>query len=330
MIASTRLPVLLGAAALLVFAIALASGPVPLPPPAVAAGLFGGGERDAVLIVREVRLPRALLSLLLGAVLAAAGLLLQTLADNRLAAPSVLGIHNGANLGSILALVLAPGLGDLAYTAAALGGAMATTLCVAAIGAAGAGRTDRVRWVLGGVLLDHLAASLAVAILFAYGMQNALFGWTIGRLLHVDWQQVLVLGVGAGLAVAVAPSLAQRLDPLQLGETVARSLGADVVRLRLATLLTVVLLAGTATAVAGPVAYVGLVVPNVLTRTRVPSPRARLCCCALGGAVLTGTADLLARASSGQQTVPLGVWTMLLGACTFLALALRRPPRGSA
>ncbi len=318
------LPHLLGATALTVFVASLACGPVPLSLREALAGSVGIGDAETVMVVREVRLPRALVAMLLGAALAMAGLLLQTLADNRLAAPSVLGIHNGANLGAIIALVSTPSIGELAYTAAALGGAAATTFVIAGLGAVGAARTDRGRWILGGVLLDQLAAALTVAILLAHAMNHALLGWMIGRLLHVDWQQVSVLAGGVAVGGGLATDLVLRLDPLRLGDDVARSLGTAPGRVRFAALVPIVCLAGTATAVAGPVAYVGLIVPNIVTRVRLPSPIGRLWGCALGGAVLTGSADLLVRAGSTQRGVPLGVATMAIGATVFLAMTLTR------
>ena len=285
-----------------------------------------GGDGDATLAmaVRDVRLPRSLQSVLLGAALALAGLLSRTAANNRLATPSVLGVHNGANLGLLAALVLAPQLGELGIVGASFAGALAATLLVLALASLPNVRRDPVRWLLVGVLLNRFEGGLATAILFAHGMQNAMLGWTVGRLVQVDWLQVALLAPALLLCVALSLFVVHGLDTLRLGEHVARGLGVRVGALRALTVGIIVLLAGAATAVAGPVAYVGLVVPNLITRRLLPNAHARLLACAAGGAVATGAADALARLSSGDREVPLGLWTMLVGAAFFLAATMRR------
>ena len=115
---------------------------------------------------------------------------MQTLSRNPLATPSVLGIGNGANFGLVLAVVSIPGLGELTAVGAAFLGALGSAGIIALMGLSGGARLDRDRLVVGGTILGTLEGSLVVGILFFAGMRNVLLGWTLGRLVHVDWLQV--------------------------------------------------------------------------------------------------------------------------------------------
>lgn len=315
----------LAAACLVICCLQLAVGTRPASLPDLLAALFGGGhDADLILAVREVRLPRTLQSLTLGAALATAGLLSQTAAGNRLATPSILGIHNGANLALLVTLITVPAATDLEVSLASFAGALLATLTVLLLASMRHVRRDPSRWLLAGVLLDRFEAGLATAILLAYGMQNTLLGWTMGRLVHVDWQQVALLLPTTAICLVLAALLVPALETLRLGDDVARGLGVRVGRQRILTVVVIVALAGMATAVAGPVAYVGLVVPNLVTRRYAANVHARLVAVALGGALLTGVADCVTRLGSGRHEIPLGMGTLALGATFFLFATLRR------
>jgi ABC-type Fe3+-siderophore transport system permease subunit len=155
-------------------------------------------------------------------------------------------------------------------------------------------------------------------------LSNTMLGWTLGRLTQVDWSQVLltlpliVLGLGAAFV------LAPQLEAFLLGNSMAANLGVRVELVEIGAMAGIVVLAGAAVAAAGPVPYVGLIVPHIFTRKRVPSPRWRLVACSMGGAILTGFAELLSRFTSQKQIIPLGIWTMAAGAAFFFALSLTR------
>jgi ABC-type Fe3+-siderophore transport system permease subunit len=291
-------------------------------------GLLGRKDNlEAYLIMREARLPRLLIALTVGSALAAAGLLTQTLFRNPLATPSVLGIGNAANLGLLLAVVLAPDLHESTAVMASFGGAAASALVIALMGAATQSKMDGDSLIVGGTMLAALEASLVVAILFFHGLSNTMLGWTLGRLTQVDWAQITLTLPPIALGLAAAFVLAPQLEAFLLGDALAASLGVRVPLVELGAMASIVVLAGAAVAAAGPVPYVGLIVPHIFTRKRVRSPRWRLAACLLGGALLTGFAELLARLTSQRQIIPLGIWTMAGGAAFFVALSLSRKER---
>ena len=162
--------------------------------------------------------------------------------------------------------------------------------------------------------------------MFLSHMYAAILGWTMGGLIRVNWSQVMfvlpILTIGLFTAVA----LIRRLEALLLGDSVARSLGVHTGLYFLLAMAAVVLLAGGSVAAAGPVAYVGLVVPNILSRRLIPNAMTRLLACIVGGAILTCGADMLSRLLSSGKVIPMGIWTMSIGAGFFLAISVYGRP----
>lgn len=316
--------------ALGLLAASLCVGYTPLTISDVAEGLLGThSDADVNFIVRDARLPRTLMAMLVGGALAAGGLVMQTISRNPLATPSVLGVGNGANLGLLLIVVLSPDASDLSTILASFAGAVGSAGVIGLMGLSFRGRMDRDALVVGGTILAALEGSILTAILFFYQMQGSLLGWTIGRLVHVDWVQVefILPVIAAGLLLIFV--LIDRLEAFLLGDTVAASLGLPVGLLHGGAMLAVVLLAGASVAAAGPIPYVGLVVPHILSRERISSPRVRFLLCVFGGAILAGAADLLSRLVSDpskERAIPMGIWIMCIGAVFFLMLSVRSQP----
>jgi iron complex transport system permease protein len=291
----------------------------------IRSGLFdGASDPNVTMIMRNARLPRLVTALVVGAALAASGLLMQILCRNPLATPSVLGIGNGANLGIVVAILAFPGLGEFTALIASFVGAVGSACVISIIGFSPQNRIDRNRLIVGGAVLAAVEGSLVVAVLFFFGMNNYMLGWTLGRITQVDWAQISVAMPVIVICAALAFLIIGQLDALSLGDTVAASLGVRVGQIQAATLFLIVLLAGASVAAAGPVPYVGLIVPHAFPRSRFRQPRMRLLLSLLGGAVLTAVADVLSRLTSQRQLVPLGIWTMATGAVFFLALSLSR------
>ena len=306
-------------------AVSLCTGHAALGPRDVWEGLLGRSRNaEATMIVRYARLPCLVLVLAVGGALAVAGLLTQTLFRNPLATPAVLGIGNGANLGLVIALVMAPNLSEPAAVLASFAGAVASAGVIGVMGVSPQSRMDRSRLIIGGTMLGALEASLVISILFFMGLGNTMLGWTLGRLVHVDWAQVWLALPPITLALAASYFLIQQLEAFLLGDTVAASLGVRVGLVQAGTTLAVVVLAGAGVAAAGPIPYVGLIVPHIFPRGRASTPRARFWLCLMGGALLTGLAELLSRLTSQRQLIPLGIWTMAAGAAFFFALSLSR------
>lgn len=285
--------------------------------------LVGAGGATGSEIVRELRMPRVLSALLVGAALAVAGALMQALTRNRLAGPSLMGLGPGATLGVLGALVLADP-GALGLSLAALAGAAAGGGLVFAVAAASERGATPERMVLAGAIVGGLLTSLTGIVVLRLQLAEVLLYWTMGGLGQATWPQLWAGATTIAAGMALAAALARPVTVLLTGEATARSLGVNVGRVRALGAVAVLLLAGGAVALAGPVGFVGVLVPNACRRWSGPGLSRLLPLSALAGAWLVLAADLAARALVGPIIdVPLGVMTALLGAPAVVAIALR-------
>ncbi len=322
-----QLPALAGTAVAVTAAVGLSLlvGTQPITPVGVVAALAdptGGSAGSAVVL--HLRVPRTAAGLLSGAGLGLAGAVVQGLTRNPLAGPGVLGVNAGAALAAVVAIALV-GVGPLGgYVWFCFAGAALALAAVFAIATAGAGATP-VRLAVAGAAVSALLFSLTSAIvLLDHDMFERYRFWLVGSLARPDLATVLqatpFLAAGAVLALA----LARPLDAVALGEDTARSVGARPGLLRGLGIAAVVVLAGTATAVAGPVGFVGLVVPHV-ARMLVGAAHVRvLPLSALLGALVLLLADVAGRVVLPPEEVQVGVTAAVLGAPVFLYLVRRR------
>ena len=319
----SRLLVALGALVLTLFAASLLIGPAELSPLASLRALFGshGSSRAMVLVMQEIRLPRALLGLLVGAALGLSGAAIQGFLRNPLAEPGLIGISGAAALGAVLALQTGlAALFALALPLAALAGA---ALAVALVLLLAGPRGSSLTLILAGIAVSALAGALTALVLNLspnpFAATEMMF-WLMGSLadrslLHVWLAAPLILAGGALLL-----GLGRGLDALTLGEDAAEALGIDLGRLRLRLVLGTAAAVGAATAVAGAVGFVGLVVPHLLRRAVGARPSALLPASALGGAAMVLAADIAVRLIAPERYLQLGVLTSLVGAPLFLRL----------
>ena len=308
-------------------------GAVPVPADQLVAALLSGADADpgAAMVVRDIRLPRLLAALAVGAALAVSGAALQALFRNPLADPGLLGVSTGAALGAALWLVAGAGVAAAAGPLlAAFGlplasflGAVAAIALVIGLGSR-AGPSATILMLLVGVGVN--AAGGAVIGLVTYistdAQLRALSVWLLGTLAQVEWA---VLAPALAIVTASALALvrtARLLDLLALGEDGARHLGLDVPRLRLQLALCTALAVGAAVSVAGIIGFVGLVVPHMLRLLVGPGHRALLPLAALGGALAVSLADLAARLVALPAEVPVGVVMAFVGAPAFLWVLL--------
>lgn len=263
---------------------------------------------DAHIIVRDVRLPRAVLAVLVGAALAVSGALVQTLTRNPLAEPGLLGVTGGASF----AVVVATQHGAAGQ---------ATTLVVAFVGATLAaalvysiGRSDPLRLILAGVALTAVLAGLSIGIRLT---DPATFDtyrfWSVGSLAGREQAPLLVPCVVLVAALAAALSLGRPLSAVMLGDDVAHGLGVPVTRTRMLTLLVATVLAATATAIAGPIVFVGLIVPHAVRRFAGASIGWLLGLCVVLGPLLMVLSDILARVLLETGEVPVAIVTAMIG-----------------
>jgi iron complex transport system permease protein len=298
----------------------------------VVAHLAGGrsGVPDAVdQIVWQVRTPRVLLALVVGAGLAVAGAVLQAVIRNPLAEPYVLGVSSGASLAAVAALTL----GDVAATgaqgrfgvpAAAFGGALATLAVLVALGRQ-RGRLDPLRLLLVGVALSYLLQAGTSYLQLTSGPNQlaAVLFWLLGTVSGADWGD---LGLPVALLVVCLAWLVlqgRRLDALLAGDDVAASLGIAVHRLRLQLLVVSAALTAVVIAVAGGVGFVGLVAPHCVRLLVGPGHRGLLPMAALLGGVFLVVADLVGRVVAAPLELPLNIVTAVAGVPFFLYLVRR-------
>ncbi|TNH40539.1 FecCD family ABC transporter permease [Paracoccus haeundaensis] len=319
-----RLTAALGALVGVLFVISLLIGTSWQPPGPALAALFGRGDPLLVLIMQELRLPRAILGAAVGASLGLAGAAMQGFLRNPLAEPGLIGTSGTAALGAVLAIQtgLAAAF-PLGLPLAALAGAALSVGLV--MGLAGP-RGGALALILAGIAISALAGAATSLVLnlspnpFA---ANEIVFWMMGSLVDRSMLHVrIAVPVMIAGAVILWPA-ARALRALSLGEDAAASMGISLRALRLRLVLGTAALVGGATAVAGTVGFVGLVVPHLLRRAVGGDPGRLLGASALGGAAMVLAADIAVRVILPGRDLKLGVLTALIGAPFFLQLILR-------
>ncbi|MFE7271627.1 FecCD family ABC transporter permease [Streptomyces sp. NPDC057623] len=318
---------LAGLAALtLCTALSLALGARSVPLGTVADALLGDVHGREALVVTGLRLPRTVIGLAVGAALGVAGAVAQGITRNPLASPTTLGINAGAGFAVVVA-IFALGLNSPAqYVWFAFAGAAAAALFAQAL-ARRAGDIDPVRLALGGTVLQLVLLSWtsAVMLMNQRTLDEARFwlaGSLSGRTLDVLWPVLPTLLLGLVVALAVSPAL----NALAMGDDSAQALGVPVARIRLAGGIAVVLLAGSAVAVAGPVAFIGLAAPHLVRPLLGGDHRLLVPGCLIAGPLLLLSADVLGRMVIRPSELEVGIVTAFLGA-PLLALLARRVAR---
>jgi iron complex transport system permease protein len=309
--------------------VGLAAGSSGLPVRDAVSALLGTQTEGAAAdIVLRVRLPRVLLALLVGASLAASGVLFQALLRNPLADPFVLGVSGGAALGGIAVLSLgsAVGLSQAAVAPAAFAGALATTLL---LGLVSGSRASPTSLLLTGVVFNAFASAGIVFLASLAGLTEgaSVFLWLIGSLSSVRAELTgwVALFLFAGLACALP--LARSLNLMTLGEEPAQQLGVDVARVQRLLLVAASLMVGAAVSVAGLVGFVGLIIPHLLRLLIGPDHRLLLPSAALAGGAFLLLCDTAARSLFGGRELPVGALTSLVGGPVFLWLLRRHQQR---
>ncbi|WPS06572.1 iron ABC transporter permease [Klebsiella aerogenes] len=277
-------------------------------------------------IIVDLRLVRLAAALLTGAALGVAGVLLQTVIRNPLGEPHILGLNAGASLAVVATSALGLSVGDFpaARPLTAACGAALLFGGVMALASAGRGGAKPLRITLCGVAISAFASAVTAAILILDEQTLlAMRTWLAGDLAGLNWatlQAALVPALsGMGLALLLAP----RLNVLALGDKVALGLGVNLVQTRLLGLAAIALLCGAAVAVAGPIGFVGLVVPHVVRRLITQDIRLALPLAAPVGALVLVLADIAARTIVAPQELATGAMTSLVGAPLFIFIAAR-------
>ena len=300
----------------------LVFGAVPIPPGEVIAALLGQGSGTTASIVLYARLPRLCGCLLAGAALACAGVIIQGVLNNPLAAPNVIGVNSGAGLATALCCALAPGAVRLTPIAAFLGALVGVLLVLFIAERAGAAR---ITLVLAGVAMSSMfGAGIDAVVTF---VPDALSGYTdfrVGGVKNLSMARLAPAFWVILIALLIALSLSNELDLLLLGRETAQSLGLPAKWLRLALLMVAAALAGAAVSFAGLLGFVGLLVPHIMRRLLGEDSFPLLLSSALGGGLLLTVCDLASRFIFAPFELPLGVVLSLTGGPFFIWLLLKQ------
>ncbi|BCJ90577.1 siderophore ABC transporter permease [Terrihabitans soli] len=315
----------LGGAMLAMAAIALTVGSSDLSIRNVLDALFQfDGTRDHV-VVTAVRLPRVLAALVVGSALGVAGAIMQAVTRNPLASPDLLGINAGAAFAIVIAIVLWGTEASFFYIWFAFAGAAIAACAVQALGSIGPGGATPLKLALAGAILTSFLTALTTAILiFDQATLDAVRLWSIGSLADRSMAAVAAVAPYALIGLAAALVIARQITVLSLGRDVARSVGQNAARWRWVSGIVVVLLAGSAVALAGPIGFVGLVIPHIARLVIGADYRWILPFSALAGAVLLVTADGFLRGLLPGKDIPVGVTMALIGAPVFIYLVRTR------
>jgi len=309
-----------------VLVLAVAVGTIPVPISASIRAMLGEGDPLDIVIVRDLRLPRAILAALVGSGLGASGAALQGTLRNPLAEPYLLGVSGGAAVGAVIAFA-AGADADGIITLAAFGGAVVAV--VVALGVARAGgksvRADVRTLLIAGVIVGAFANAV-IMVALANAPPNMVRGalwWMMGSAADASWTRVGWLAASVAIVGGVLVHRAREIDVLMLGEDSASALGVDAARSGRIIYFLAALLAAATVASAGMVGFVGLIVPHIARTLGIRAHRPLIVAAALIGASLVVAADLSARTLAPPTELPLGAITALLGVPFFL-VQLRR------
>ncbi|MDQ0360369.1 FecCD family ABC transporter permease [Breznakia pachnodae] len=278
--------------------------------------------------VIQARIPRTVFGLIAGAALAISGLLMQSITRNPIADPSILGVNFGASLAVVSGITFFNIQSSTQYILFALVGAILTTILVYWIASLGQGGVTPLKLALAGATINGAISSLISMMVLPNINSMASFRfWQVGGISGVSYENILIslpFLIGALLiAIFVSPSL----DAMMLGDETATGLGVKVKRTRLLATASGVILSATVTAIAGPIGFVGLMIPHMMRLLIGNNVKLLLLFSALGGAILLSGADVIGRVIAYPYEVEVGILTALIGAPVFIYVAMKTKVR---
>lgn len=279
------------------------------------------------LLVRTLRVPRLLLALACGLSFGVAGALMQGITNNPMASPSIMGVNSGAALGLAVAMILLPDSSLNITILFAFAGAALATVIIMALANRNGSRMSPVFLALAGTAVSAVLLAITQALVVYFDVAQDLSYWTAGGISGVRMPQVLLLWPWTLLGLIMAVALSKSVTLLSFGEEMAIGLGGHMGRIRFLAGLAVLILCGSAVAIAGPIGFVGLVTPHMARQLVGIDYRKVIPITALLGAILLVAADLVARGAASPFEIPLGAITALIGVPFFLYLANRKGAR---
>ena len=269
-------------------------------------------------LVRDVRIPRAISTAFVGGLLGITGAMLQGVTRNPVAEPSLMGITQGATFAIALLGMSSSLYGLLGNTLAAFVGAIISGLLVLAFSMKSARNMNMSRLLLAGTALSTFFISMATVIALLTNKSQSLAFWITGGFRAVTWNSVMLLLIVGGMTTIIALFLAPKINIVNLGEDVCIGLGENPVKIRMITLLLIIPMCAVCVAVAGNIAFVGLIVPHIIRKLLGTDYRVIMPVSFLGGAMLVIWADVLARLVNQPYETPIGLFTSLVGVPLFI------------
>lgn len=287
--------------------------------------LAGGGDAESRYVVWDLRIPRTVAGLFVGAALGVSGALIQAFTRNPLADPGILGVNAGAAFFVALGVAFLGITSISGYVWLAFAGALLVTVAVYIIGSSGRGAADPIRLTLAGVAIAAVLSGITTGMTLSNPeafdqMRNWNAGTLLGRGFDVLVPVLPFIAVGLLLALTIAPGL----NSIALGEDVARAQGVNVTRVRVVVIVAGTLLAGSATAIAGPISFVGLMIPHVVRWMFGPDQRVIMTASIILAPTLLLLSDILGRLLIRPGEMPVGIVTAFLGAPVLIVLVRRR------
>jgi iron complex transport system permease protein len=294
------------------------------------AGLPADVASSAAVILFELRIPRVLLAMVVGAALAASGAVFQALFRNPMADPAIIGVSSGAALGAIAVIILGGGVlaGGLGVPAAAFAGALAVSFLVYRLARIGPAVQVATLLLAGIAVAAVISAVISLVMAFAGQEIRSIYFWLLGGLAGRGWGALATSAPLVGVGAVLALTTVRDLNLMALGEERAAQLGVEIERFKRRSLATGALLAAAAVSVAGVIGFVGLMTPHILRLVLGADHRRLVPASIVGGAAFMVLADLAARTVRAPEEIPVGAVTALLGGPFFLYL-LRRERKGA-
>jgi iron complex transport system permease protein len=294
------------------------------------AGLPADVPSSAAVILFELRIPRVLLAVVVGAALAASGAVFQALFRNPMADPAIIGVSSGAALGAIAVIILGGGVlaGGLGVPAAAFAGALAVSFLVYRLARIGPAVQVATLLLAGIAVAAVISAVISLVMAFAGQEIRSIYFWLLGGLAGRGWGALATSAPLVAVGAVLALTTVRDLNLMALGEERAAQLGVEIERFKRRSLATGALLAAAAVSVAGVIGFVGLMTPHILRLVLGADHRRLVPASILGGAAFMVLADLAARTVRAPEEIPVGAVTALLGGPFFLYL-LRRERKGA-
>ena len=286
---------------------------------------YSGSKQD--LILRTVRLPRVLLCILIGASMAISGLIMQNLTRNPLASPQILGINSGATLSVVVIMVFFPLLGYKAKILGAFLGAGVIGLFVHVIGTVK--NLSPLKITLVGISIQLFLSSITKSImLFNESKTSDLVFWMIGGVHHAQFIHIMAILPWFILSIILTILISNSMDTLKMGDSVAISLGENVKLTKTVATIVVILLSSSSVAIAGPISFIGLITPHIISKLGGRNFRQNFILCGIYGANLLLLSDIISKILKYPYESPVGIVTSFIGAVFYIFLANKEMKRG--